>query len=433
MKRRDFLKLAGIGAVLSGCGIMFIPQVKQIAQQMMRTTKAIASRYQITDSADVFNLHQIITSDITKSRTIMWQSELDEPDAVVEYRIKDTADTHTAKVNDEKFTDDNNTSYIHSAVITDLHPLTAYEYRVGCGNKRSDWHDLSTNDNSNFKAIIFPDSQSNDYNVWRDTAQAAWNSNPDAQFFINIGDLVDNGEDHNQWNAWFDAIENMIQVIPAAPLLGNHETYTRNWKVRMPEAYLHLFALPEIMPKKYQNQYYSFDYGAVHFTVINTQIGEMEQFQPAMLSDELVWLEDDIAKTKKKWKIVLMHKDVLQYGFQSRPEPREEGFTDEGREFMPLFDKYNVDVVLTGHLHTYRNRGHIRNFVRDEAGPLYIITGVAGDVRYPGLWKQHSLDEVVAPQPETDNYMTMAASDNVLTFSSFLPSGELIDKVSVSK
>ncbi|WP_432719101.1 metallophosphoesterase [Pectinatus frisingensis] len=429
MKRRDFLKLTGIGAILSGCGIIFIPQVKQIIQ----ITKTIASRYQMTNNAAVFNLHQVITSDITKSRTIMWQSKYNEPDAIVEYRIKDTTDIHAAKATDEEFTDDNTTSYIHFAAITDLHSLTAYEYRVGYGNKRSNWHDLSTNDNSNFKVIIFPDSQSNDYNVWRDTAQAAWNSNPDAQFFINIGDLVDNGEDHNQWNAWFDAIENMIQTIPAVPLLGNHETYTRNWKVRMPEAYLHLFALPEIMPKKYQNQYYSFDYGAVHFIVINTQIGEMEQFQPDMLSDELTWVENDIENTQKKWKIVLMHKDVLQYGFQNRPEPREEGFTDEGRRFMPLFDKYNVDVVLTGHLHTYRNRGHIRNFVRDESGPLYIITGVAGDVRYPGLWKQHSLDQTLAPQPETDNYMTMDASNNVLTFSSFLPNGELIDRVSVNK
>ncbi|WP_196601246.1 twin-arginine translocation signal domain-containing protein [Pectinatus frisingensis] len=79
MKRRDFLKLTGIGAILSGCGIIFIPQVKQIIQ----ITKTIASRYQMTNNAAVFNLHQVITSDITKSRTIMWQSKSNEPDAIV--------------------------------------------------------------------------------------------------------------------------------------------------------------------------------------------------------------------------------------------------------------------------------------------------------------------------------------------------------------
>lgn len=100
---------------------------------------------------------------------------------------------------------------------------------------------------------------------------------------------------------------------------------------------------------------------------------------------------------------------------------------------MPLFDEYKVDVVLTAHLHTYRNRGHIQNFQRNANGPLYIITGVAGNVRYPGLWKQHALDETVAPQPETDNYMTLEASENELQFKSFLPSGELLDNAAVQK
>ena len=100
---------------------------------------------------------------------------------------------------------------------------------------------------------------------------------------------------------------------------------------------------------------------------------------------------------------------------------------------MPLFDQYHVDVVLSAHLHTYRNRGHIRNFQRDGSGPLYIHTGVAGNVRYPNLWKQHALDEYVAPQPETDNYMTMDASENALTFKAFLPSGEELDSISVEK
>ncbi len=61
-----------------------------------------------------------------------------------------------------------------------------------------------------------------------------------------------------------------------------------------------------------------------------------------------------------------MHKDPLQYAFQNRPQPRTEGFSAEGKEFMPLFDAYNIDVVLSAHLHTYRNRGHIRNFQRDR-------------------------------------------------------------------
>lgn len=363
----------------------------------------------------------------------MWQSDYAEENPVVEYRQTGDDDSlMQLPASSDAFSDDGVTTYIHTAAVSDLKPGTAYEYRVGAGDKRSDWQSFHTAQGHDFKALIFPDSQSSDYSVWAATAQPAWQRNQDAQFFINMGDLVDNGQDHYQWNAWFDVVGDMIARIPVVPLLGNHETYDKDWKVRMPEAYLHLFALPRIDREKYQNQFYSFDYGDVHFVVLNTQSQELADFEPSLDEDEVAWFKEDMAKTTKKWKIVLMHKDPLQYGFANRPQPREEGFSPEGRLWMPLFDQYGVDAVLSAHLHTYRDRGHIRNFQRDESGPLYLITGVAGNVQYPGLWKQHSLDKYVAPQPETDNYMTLEATDDSLTFRSFLPDGQLLEEKSIS-
>lgn len=411
----------------------WLPGTKTVARQGVKATKAAAAHYLSTDAVDASNIRQVITADSTTSRTFMWQSDYAEENPVVEYRQAGDDDSlMQLPASSDAFSDDGVTTYIHTAAVTDLKPGTAYEYRVGAGDKRSDWQSFHTAQGHDFKALIFPDSQSSDYSVWAATAQPAWQRNQDAQFFINMGDLVDNGQDHYQWNAWFDVVGDMIARIPVVPLLGNHETYDKDWKVRMPEAYLHLFALPRIDREKYQNQFYSFDYGDVHFVVLNTQSQELADFEPSLDEDEVAWFKEDMAKTTKKWKIVLMHKDPLQYGFANRPEPREEGFSPEGRLWMPLFDQYGVDAVLSAHLHTYRDRGHIRNFQRDESGPLYLITGVAGNVQYPGLWKQHSLDEYVAPQPETDNYMTLEATDDSLTFRSFLPDGQLLEEKSIS-
>ena len=58
-----------------------------------------------------------------------------------------------------------------------------------------------------------------------------------------------------------------------------------------------------------------------------------------------------------------------------------------------------------------------------------VLTGVAGNVRYPGLWIDHQLDKVIAPQPETDNYLTMKVSKDSLTLQCFLPDGTVIDKI----
>ena len=57
----------------------------------------------------------------------------------------------------------------------------------------------------------------------------------------------------------------------------------------------------------------------------------------------------------------------------------------------------------------------------------------AGNVRYPELWADHSLDVTVAPQPETDNYMTLEVSGNTLRLAAFLPDGKQIDKVEIKK
>ena len=411
----------------------WLPGTKTVARQGVKATKAAAAHYLSTDAVDASNIRQVITADSTTSRTFMWQSDYAEENPVVEYRQAGDDDSlMQLPASSDAFSDDGVTTYIHTAAVSDLKPGTAYEYRVGAGDKRSDWQSFHTAQGHDFKALIFPDSQSSDYSVWAATAQPAWQRNQDAQFFINMGDLVDNGQDHYQWNAWFDVVGDMITRIPVVPLLGNHETYDKDWKVRMPEAYLHLFSLPRIDREKYQNQFYSFDYGDVHFVVLNTQSQELADFEPSLDEDEVAWFKEDMAKTTKKWKIVLMHKDPLQYGFANRPQPREEGFSPEGRLWMPLFDQYGVDAVLSAHLHTYRDRGHIRNFQRDESGPLYLITGVAGNVQYPGLWKQHSLDKYVAPQPETDNYMTLEATDDSLTFRSFLPDGQLLEEKSIS-
>ena len=124
----------------------------------------------------------------------------------------------------------------------------------------------------------------------------------------------------------------------------------------------------------------------------------------------------------------------MQYRIHNRPE-RKEGISDIGELFMPLFDELGIDIVFTAHLHTYRDRGHLYNLrpSPDGRGPLYILTGVAGNVRYPGLWIDHAYDKYVAPQPETDNYLTLDASPDTLTVRCYLPDGQQLDEAVVRK
>lgn len=230
--KKIIIPIVAVLAIAAAAAYFWLPGTKAVAKQGIRATKAAAAHYLPTESVDASNIRQVITADSTTSRTFMWQSDYAEDDPVVEFRKTGDDDTIMAlPASSDAFSDDGVTTYIHSATVTDLTPGTAYEYRVGYGDKRSSWTPFHTAEGSSFKALIFPDSQSSDYSGWASLAQAAWQNNQDAQFFVNMGDLVDNGQSHYQWNAWFDAVGPMISRIPVAPLMGNHETYNTDWKM----------------------------------------------------------------------------------------------------------------------------------------------------------------------------------------------------------
>lgn len=380
-------------------------------------------------------IRQIITSNIDESRMIMWQSDISETNAIVEVREVNSNEIISFMATNREFIDDGETSFIHEALITSLDSKKAYEYRIGYDKKRSDWIHLKGISSPMYKVLIYPDSQSADYTDWASIVKSSYEANKDSLFYISMGDLVDNGEQASQWRAWFNAVSPLRTTMPVAPLLGNHETYNLNWKIREPIAYLNYFNLPSNNNETYKNRYYSFNVGPVHYIVLDTQMKEETEFHPNILETQLKWLREDLSNNLKtnttNWTIVLMHKDTFKYA--NNRNGGDPGFNDIGKTFMPIFDEFKVDVVLSAHLHTYRNRGHVKNFIRDEEGPLYILTGVAGDVRYANLWKNHPLDVVVAPQPETNNYMTMDVSDKELRIRSFLPDGTVIDDVKISK
>ncbi|MEE0328388.1 MAG: metallophosphoesterase, partial [Phascolarctobacterium succinatutens] len=149
------------------------------------------------------------------------------------------------------------------------------------------------------------------------------------------------------------------------------------------------------------------------------------------------WLENDLGASRAKWKVVLMHRDIFIYGFgpDSGREQSKTHFLDFSYRLMPVFEKYKVDAVLTAHLHTYRRRVPLQNFAPapQGSGITYILTGVAGDVRYPKLWGDFEWDAATAPKPETANYMTLTADEKTLEFKAFLPDGKQFDEVKLTK
>lgn len=383
----------------------------------------------------ITHIRQLVAADNKTARTIMWEGKVKQP-YTLEYRKQGSSDSRSVQAADSSFTDKDSVIQ-YTARLDSLAPGSTYEYRINTAKNKGQWHKLHTEAGAGFTALIFPDSQSADYNGWQQLARAAYQRHPDSAFYVNMGDLVDNGQDASQWRAWFNSVSVFSDALPLAPVIGNHEAYSLEWKECLPASYTHLFNVPQNGLAKYPNQFYSFDYGPVHFVVLDTNFPEMKNFQPALLADELPWLEKDLAASRAKWKVVLMHRDIFLYGFgaESGREQTQTHFLDFSYQLLPVFEKYKVDAVLTAHLHTYRRRVPLQNFAPapQGAGITYILTGVAGDVRYPKLWGDFAWDAATAPKPETANYMTLRANEQSLEFKAFLPDGRQFDEVKLTK
>lgn len=371
-------------------------------------------------------VRQIITSDNTSTRTISWQTDLTDAPQFVEYKIMGSENITRKQAITKILNTDLGDYQIHSLTLIELNPNTTYSYRVGTDTTYSDWYTFSTaSKEANFSALIFPDSQCSDYTVWGDTVNSAIAEHPTSQFFINMGDLVDNGASFYQWQAWFDGAKPLLPLIPIAPIEGNHEAYSLDWKFTLPTLYLSLFDVPQNGAETLLGQTYSFDYGDAHFVVLDSQEKELDAYQPNLIGKQIPWLTQDLAATKKKWKIILIHRGLFNH-------PDTANLNNLGKAFMPIFDQYHVDVVFTAHIHSYGRTRPLYHGVPAENGTIYISTGRSGDKTWESsLAKPY---EVIFDRAlDQPNYLILNVNANTLKVTAQKQDSTIIDTVEITK
>ena len=361
-------------------------------------------------------LRQIVTRDSRTSRMIMWQSDSAE-EFSLEYQLVGEEAAHFAQVvRREK---------IYSCALENLKSASLYKFRIVAGERATSWQDLRTAGDGNFQMLIFADSQCERYEIWQRTADTAAENFLDAELVTVIGDLVDNGEADYQWRAWHLAATKLLRGKIFAPVMGNHECYGVDWFNALPTGYLEQFTLPDNGAKNFGGYFYSFDYGAAHFIALNTQFAELDKLKPGLQDAQNFFLRRDVANANRPWKIVFMHKDIYDYA--------QDKFNDIAEKFLELFDELAIDVVFTGHLHTYRNRGKIFARKKSSQGTTYILCGRAGDQKY--VEPHSTIDDVTFPnlREEPESFIVLNVSADELHLTARTVSGKILDDFTLRK
>jgi acid phosphatase type 7 len=326
---------------------------------------------------------------------------------------------------------------LHYATATALTPGTTYTYRAGTENSWSEPMQFSTQPEQElpFKFLVFGDSQSGqpknpEYGPWKQTINNAYAANKDAAFFMNVGDLVEIGQDYAHWKNWYAAAKDVIEKIPSMSVPGNHETYDvpeENHSV-LPIYFKKQLHLPMNGPDALKGQVYSFEYGNAHFAVMDSQFDEEHSYVDHMLELQADWLDKDLTASKKAWNIVLFHKTPY-YNKATRSNEQVKAI------LTPIIDKHHVDLVINGHDHGYSRTYPIYQdtFVDNPAkGTIYLVAGRSGNKYYTDLsakvWDAFFHD----PQAEP-NYVTITVDQHVLNINAYTQSGELIDAYCVDK
>jgi len=265
-----------------------------------------------------------------------------------------------------------NGAWSHSVIVEDLVPGREYNYRIG-GFEGVFKTDPGRGVPVNFN--VGGDTQATNADGFRLAANifgAAFRAYPDAGFYTILGDLTQNSTG-GEWDMFFDAFKGVNAKAALMPVAGNHDGFLKwGW-------FRNTFTLPE--QHNYTNLsgiYYSFDYGDAHIAVLNTN----DWFHIGTV--QLNWLINDMSASDARWKIVMTHKPVY---FHHEVAPDCLALR---RALGPVCDMLGVDVVLSGHKHSFTRsaplKGHgMADYERceeplftDPDGTIYVMPGAAG-------------------------------------------------------
>jgi len=363
------------------------------------------------------------SDDPTVSVSVTWRTSTEIEVAYAEIAVADASANFTTwrtqvTAKTEKWSQNTYSAHFHSVTFSDLKPDTLYAYRVGSGKIWSAWYQFrtaKTNSNS-FSFIYFGDAQNNLLSLWSRVIRASILDVPKANFLLHAGDLVNRANNDSDWEEWFQAGSWIHAQLPIIATPGNHEYRTDSTGKRNLSTLWRLhFTLPQNGPEGLEETVYFGDYQGARIISLNSNQDLVKQAN---------WLDNVLTKNPNNWSFLTFHHPVY-----SASKGRDN--KDLRELWKPIIDKHQVDLVLTGHDHSYGRGNNIGNGVnvRDEKNGTVYVVSVSGPKQY-----QLREDRWMARAAEnTQLYQVINVNGDVLNYRAMTATGEIYDEFDLIK
>lgn len=255
----------------------------------------------------------------------------------------------------------------HIFILRNLEPATEYWYQF---------------DNGAVYAFNTPDTHNTDihFAAGADAHFGASNNHPDLtlkmfgqianpandyDYFFSLGDLVNIGFRDSQWLEALQSLSTVSSNIPVVFVPGNHDTLFTGLT-----RYNYYCNPIETSNQSSPQLWHRYDIGTVHFLCLDLE-WSAETYSPV----QAYWLEEELKTIPQNdWKIVMSH----GYYYASGSVVNGWRWYDNPETInllTLLFEKYNVDMVFSGHVHQLE--------LLQKSGVTYIISGGLGGMADP--------------------------------------------------
>jgi hypothetical protein len=267
---------------------------------------------------------------------------------------------------------------VHRCELTGLRPGTEYQFQIGTMSPVYKFRTMPAKASNTIQFVSGGDSGIDAHAIGTNILA----SKQEPYFALIAGDLAyDNGRSPETFTKFLQnyskyMIDPKGRLIPMLSCLGNHEV-NGGYKTKRADSPQYLSVFDGFFS---DSTYGVLDIG----DYLSLVLLDTDHISP-IGGEQTSWLTQTLADRQERPHLIVAN-HVPAYPSYRAPEGKDGKFgtgEEQRKYWCPLFESYNVDVVLEHHDHTFKRTHPLTNGMKDKNGVLYLGDGSWGKLRIP--------------------------------------------------